>query len=128
MQIIDKYGYLESALDYIEGNIVSGKGLQKIAARTGIKENSLRTLSLALKSFSEGQFIVALQEKIEESHSSLAGADAEILGADISVEVENHRPFILMKVSVGIVIDGEQEDSLKLDIKILPGKNNIKIT
>jgi len=127
MQIIDKCGYLESALDFIEKNIVSGKGLQKIVAKTGIKENSLRTLSLSLKNFSAKQFFTVLHEKIEDSHSSLSGADAEIAGADISIETQRKKAFILMSVICDIVIDGEREDRVEMDIKIF-SKNNIQVS
>lgn len=125
MEIIDKYGYLESALEYIEKNIVSGKGLQKIAKKARINEGLLKNLSLSLKNFSEKQFFTALQEKIEESHSSISGADAEILSADISVETQKNKAYILMSVVCDIVIDGEQEDKIKMDIKIF-SKNNIQ--
>lgn len=126
MQIIDKCGYLEAALGFIEKNIVSGKGLQKIAAKTGIRENSLRTLSLSLKNFSEKQLFTALHEKIEDIHSSLSGADAEISGADISIESQKNKAFILMNVICDIVVDGDREDRLDVDIKIF-SKNNIQV-
>lgn len=126
MEIIDKYGYLESALEYIEKNIVSGRGLQKIAKKARINEDLLKNLSLSLRGFSEKQFFVALQEKIEERHSSISGADAEILAADISVETQKNKAYILMSIVCDIVIDGEHEDKLEMDIKIF-SKNNIQI-
>ena len=127
MQIIDKSGYLESALDYIEKNLASGKGLAKIAAKTGIKENSIRTLSLKLRNFSENQFFTQLQEKIEANHSSLGGAEVEISGADISVEMQKGKYFVYMNLNLDIVIEGEIEDRMALNVKIF-SKNNILIS
>jgi hypothetical protein len=121
MEIIDKNGYLESALDYIEKNIVSGKGLQKIAKKSGIKEDLLRNLSLALKNFSEKQFYVGLQEKIEASHSSISGADAEISGVDISINTHKNAAFISFNLDCDIVVDGEKEDCIKMEAKIFSG-------
>lgn len=127
MEIIDKYGYLESALEYISKNIVSGRGLQKIAKKAGTGENSLRTLSLALKDFSEKQFFTILNEEIEESHSSLSGASAEITGADISIENDRNKAFVLLGITFDIVIDGEKEDVIKKEVKIF-SKNNIYVS
>jgi len=132
MQIIDKYGYLESALEYIEKNLASGRGLHKIAEKARIKEDLLKNLYLALKSFSEKQFFAILQEKIEDRRGSISGTQVEISGADISIEVEksphgrNLRAFILMNLICEIVIDGEVEDKMKINIKIF-SKSNIKI-
>ena len=56
MQIIDKYGYLESAIGYIEKGIASGRGLQKIAKKAGINEDLIKNLSVLLNGFSEKQF------------------------------------------------------------------------
>ena len=126
MEILDKNGYLESALRYIEKNIISGRGLQKIANKARVDEVLLKNLSLSLKNLSEKRLFIALHEKIEDSHSSLSGADAEISGADISIEVDKKKAFILMSVVCDIVIDGEREDRFDLDIKIF-SKNNIQI-
>lgn len=135
MQIIDKYGYLDSALDYIEKGIVSGQGLQKIAKKARINEDLLKNLSLALKDFSEKQFFLLLQDKIEDRHSSTSGADVEISGADISIETQGDskrhqrrppRAFILMNLICDIVVDDQEEDKIKIDIKIF-SKNNIQI-
>ena len=125
MGIIDKYGYLESALGYIEKNIMSGRGLQKIAKKARVNEDSLKNLSLSLSNFSEKQFFVALQEKIEERHSSLSGADVEISGADISIELIKNKAYVSMSLLCDIVADGEKEDSLKMDIRIF-SKDNIQ--
>ena len=57
MEIIDKYGYLEAALDYIEKNIVSGRGLQKLAKKAGVNEDLVKNLSSALSGFSEKMFL-----------------------------------------------------------------------
>ena len=126
MEIIDKYGYLESALEYIEKNIVSGRGLQKIAKKAGIKEDLLKNLSLSLSGFSEKMFFTILQQEIEDRHSSVSGADVEISGADISLETQKNKAFILMSLICDIVVDGEKEDKIKMDIKIF-SKIDIKI-
>jgi hypothetical protein len=126
MEIIDKNGYLRSALRYIEKNIVSGKNLQKIAEKAGVNETLVKDLSLALKNFSEKHFFTVLHEKIEESHSSLSGAEAEISAVDISLEKQKNKAFILMNLVCDIVANGEREDKIKMNIKIF-SKNNIII-
>lgn len=126
MQILDKYGYLESALGYIEKQIISGKGLQKIAKKTGINEDLLKNLSLALKGFSEKQVLTSIAEKLEEGHSSLSGAIGEIDGTDLSVELQGNKAFVLLTVVCDIVSNDETEDKIKLEIQII-SKNNIKI-
>ena len=126
MQIIDKYGYLKNALNYIERNIVSGRGLQKIAKKARINEALFKSLSLSLKDFSEKQFFVALYEGIEDSRSFTSGADVEISAVDISVEAEKDKAFILMNLICDIVADGEQKDKVKIDIRMF-SKNNIQI-
>ena len=125
MQIIDKYGYLDSALDYIERHVVSGRGLQKIAKKTRINEDLLKNLSLSLKDFSEKNFISVLQDKIEDRRIFKAETEVEISGADISIEQEKGTVFILMNIVCDIVVDGDQEDRIKTNIKIF-SKNNIK--
>lgn len=126
MEIIDKYGYLESALEYIEKNIVSGRGLQKTAKKARISEDLIKNLSLSLRGFSEKIFVTILHQEIEDRHSSISGADVEISGADISIEATKNRAFILMDLICDIVIDGEKEDKLKVGVKIF-SKNEIKI-
>ena len=118
MEVIDKYGYLESALEYIEKSIVSGRGLQKTAKKAGVNEDLLKNLSLELSGFSERMFFTILKQEIEDRHSSISGADVEISGVDISLETQKNRAFILMKLVCDIVIDGEKEDKIKIDIKI----------
>ncbi len=126
MQLIDKYGYLEGALGYIDKYLVSGRGLQKIAKKARINEDLVKSLSSALEDFSEKQFLTSLQEKIESRHSSMPGADAEISQADISIEFEKEKAFILMNLVCNIVIDNESEDKIKLEVKIF-SRNNTKI-
>jgi hypothetical protein len=127
MEIIDKYGYLESALDYIEENIVSGRGLQKIAKKSGISDDKIKNLSAFLRGFSERIFTTILHQEIEDRYSSVSGADVEISGTDISIEIKKNVAFILMKLLCDIVIDGEKEDKIKIDVKIF-SKNNIQIS
>ena len=126
MQIMDKYGYLESALDYIEKNVVSGRGLQKIAKKTRINKGLLKNLSLSLKNFSEKQFFTLLQESLEEHHSSLSGAVAEVLATDISVEKDKKGVLVLLNINFDIIMGEEVEDKIALDVKIY-SKNNIII-
>ena len=126
MEIIDKYGYLESALEYIEKNIVSGRGLQKIAKKARISDDEIKNLSSSLSGFSEKIFVTILHQEIEDRHSSMSGADVEISGADISIESNKKHIYILLSLVCDIVIDGEKEDKLKMDIKIF-SKNNIQI-
>ena len=126
MQIIDKYGYLDNALDYIEKNIVSGRGLQKIAKKTRINEGLLKNLCLSLSGFSEKNLVTSLQEKLESRHSSLTGALAEVLEADISVEAQGKNVFIFLSIIFDITVDGESEDRVKIEAKIF-SKNNIEV-
>ena len=126
MEIIDKYGYLESALEYIDKNIVSGRGLQKIAKKADIQEDLIKNLSLALAGFSEKTFVTILHQEIEDRHSSISGAEVEISGADISLDTQKSKAFILLKLVCDIVIDGENEDKIKIDTRIF-SKNNIQI-
>jgi len=126
MEIIDKYGYLEQALEFIEKNIVSGRGLHKTAIKTRINEDLLKNLSSALSGFSEKTFVTILHQEIEDRHSSVLGADVEISGIDISLETQKNRAYILMKLVCDIVVDSEKDDKINLDIKIF-SKNEIKI-
>lgn len=127
MEIIDKSGYLKSALRYVERNIISGKGLQNIARKSGVSEDLLKNLSLALKNFSEKHFFTILHEAVEESHSSLSGAAAEVSAADISIEIQNKKAFVFMTLSLDIIVDDEKGDQLDMDIKIF-SKNKIIIS
>jgi len=125
MQIIDKYGYLENAFDYIDRQIVSGRGLKKISKKTGMDEDLLKSLSSVLKDFSEKQFFCVLEEKIEEKHGSAPDDDIEISEVDLSVEREKGKALVLMNLTCDVAVDGEQEDKIKIEIKIF-SKNNIK--
>ena len=64
-----------------------------------------------------------LEEELEKRHSSLSGADAEISGADISIDTYKDKTFILISLSFNIVVDDEIEDKTKIDIKIFSNKN-----
>lgn len=125
MDLIDKKGYLKSALRYIEKDIASDRNLKKLAEKAGINEVLIKNLSVSLKKFSEKYFFTVLQEKIEEKHSSLSGAEAEISGVDISLEKHKNKAFVLMNLILDIVSDDEKEDRIELNIKIFsnPIKN-----
>jgi len=125
MRIIDKHGYLKDALKYIERNIVACRTFQKLASKSGINEVVLRKLSSELQKFSEKYFFSCLEEELEERHSSLSGAGAEISGADISIDVHKDKAFVLISLRFNIVIDDETEDKTKIDIKIFSNKNII---
>lgn len=118
MQIIDKNGYLDSALKYIEKGMLSGRGLQKTAKKTRIDEGLLKSLSLRLSDFSEKQFFTNLQEKIEYVHGFTPGAEVQISGADVSIENKKGKAIIAMNLICDIVIDGEQEDKIKINMQI----------
>jgi hypothetical protein len=125
MEIIDKYGYLEDVIGYVEKNIISSRNFQKLAKKSGINEVLLKKLSVGLQKFSEKYFFTCLEEELEKRHSSLSGADAEIFGADISIETQKGTAFISMILNFNIVIDGEAEDKIKIQIKIFSNKNII---
>jgi hypothetical protein len=125
MQIIDKYGYLENALSYIDKQIISGRGLLKISKKAGIEEGPLKNLSLALKDFSEKKLFSVLQEKIDDWDSSTTTAEVEISQVDMGVESQKGKVFILMNLICNIEADGEEKDKIRMDIKIF-SKNNIR--
>ena len=81
---------------------------------------------MALKDFSEKQFFSALEEKIEDRRGYVPGTQIEISLVDISIEKEKGAAFILVNLICNIVVEGDQEDKIKLEIKIF-SKNNIKI-
>lgn len=126
MEIIDKYGYLEDVLNYIEKNIIKSRGWQKTAKKAKVKEELLKGLSGKLKYFSETSFFTLLQEKLEDRHSSIAGATAELCGADVGIEVVKNKAFVLINFKWDIVVDGEKEDKVLMDIKMF-SKNDIRI-
>ena len=127
MEIIDKYGYLEDALEYIEKNLVSGRGLRQIAKKTGISDDKINNLSSALRGFSEKMFFTILKQEIEDRHSSIDGADAEISGVDISIVAKKNNAFVLMKLVCDIVADGEKEDKIKMDVRLF-SKIDVRIS
>lgn len=126
MEIIDKYGYLEDAMSYIEKSIINKKGWQNIVKKAGIDKEILENLSNKLKDFSETSFFTLLEGKLESIHSSIAGATAEIGGADLGIEVYRNKPFILLNLKWDIVIDDEKEDRVLMEVKIF-SKNDIHI-
>jgi hypothetical protein len=126
MEIIDKYGYLEGALGYIERNIVAGKNLHKLAEKSRVNMDFLKNLSDGLRDFSEKMFFTILQQELEDRHSSISGADVEISGADISVETLKNKAFVLMDLVCDIMSGDEKEDKIKIEIKIF-SKIDIRI-
>lgn len=126
MEIIDKYGYLEQSLEFIEKNLVSGKGLRKIAKKARIDAKFLEKFCVFLKGFSEKQFYTLLQEKLENKHSSLLGAVAEISGTDVSIENDKEAIFIFLLILCDIVVDSELEEKVEVKAKIF-SKNKIEV-
>lgn len=127
MELIDKYGYLDDALNYIERNIIGCKDYKKLAKKAGVNEEFFKNLSKGLKGFSEKIFLTLIRERVEEKHSSLSGADAEVAGVDISIEKQKKSVFILLRLLFEITVDGESEDKVKINIKIF-SKNNIVLS
>ena len=123
MEIIDKYGYLEDALIYIERNIINCRNFEKLAKKSGVSEAFFKKLLKGLQKFSEKYFFTCLQEELEKRHSSLSGALAEVSLADISIEAKKGKVFILMTLGFNIELDGETEDKTKMDVKIFSNKN-----
>ncbi len=126
MQIVDKYGYLEDVLNYIEKNIICAKHFEKLSKKARLSEYLLKKLSKDLQGFSEKYFLTSLQDKLEERHSSLAGAEAEVFLADVGIEVEKSKAFVLICLNWDVVIDEEKEDKITTIVKIF-SKNNIQI-
>lgn len=126
MEIIDKYGYLEGALSYIDRSIISAKSLQKISKKSGVDEILLKNFKDKIKNFSEKYFLSILNEELEDAHSSLSGATAEVSGVDISIEKDGNCAYIFLRLFFDIMADNEEEDKTKIDFKIY-SKNNIKI-
>ncbi len=126
MEIVDKYGYLEDVLKYIEKNIINSRGLFKISQKANIEQALLQNLSRSLKGFSENQFFTALEEKLEERHSSPLDASAELAGADMGIELDKNKAFIMIKFKWDIAVEGEREDRTSMQVQIF-SKNNIKV-
>jgi len=128
MEIVDRYGYLEDALGYIEKNIIANHNIQKLAKKAGVDEFLLKNLQKGLQHFSEKLFFTTLQEELEDRHSSLLGATAELVFADVKIEVEKNKAFVLACLNWDITIDSEKEDKMTTLVKIFSDKNiQIKI-
>ena len=63
MDLIDKKGYLKSALRYIEKDITSDRNLKKLAEKAGISEVSIKNLSVSLKIFLKNIFLLFYKRK-----------------------------------------------------------------
>jgi hypothetical protein len=123
MQIIDKNGYLDAALGYIERVIISGRGLRQIAQKTRINEDLLKSLSLSLVGLSENDVMSKIQEKLEERHGFLSGADAEVCSAYVDISLEKKLPYLLLRSAFEIMMDGQKDDTTEIEIKIFSRKN-----
>lgn len=123
MEIIDRYGYIEDALAFIEKNIIAGRNLKNLAKKAGIDEVLLKKLSSSLKNFSEKLFFTNLEEELEERHSSLLGANAENFFADVKIDAKDKKAFIIICLKWNIIVDGENEDKTTTLIKIFSSSN-----
>lgn len=126
MEIIDKYGYLEDVLNYIEKNIVMGCGLKRIAKKANLRLEDLLKFSNYIKDFSERELLTLLKEKLEDRHSSIAGADAEVTSVDMSIENKKKNIYILLNLKWDIAVDGEKEEEVLMNVEIFKDKINIK--
>ena len=127
MEIVDKYGFLEEAIGYIEKNIIASKGWPIVLRKLKLPKEMLAELSSALQKLSENAFFVLLEEKLEARHSSLTGAEAIVYGVDLTVDNDKKKAFILLTLNFKIVQNEETEDKVTMVIKIY-SKENIKIS
>lgn len=126
MEIVDKYGYLEEAIGYLEQNIISDKGWPKVLRKIKISKEALAELSLGLKKFSENVFFSLLEEKLEKRHSSITGAEAEVYGVDLSIDKDKKKVFIILTLNFKIVQGGESDDKITMVVRIF-SKENIRV-
>lgn len=129
MKLVDKYGYLEETLNYIEKNILNQKGWGKICSKLNIKKEVLEDLAKRLKNFSENYLFKVIEEKLEKRHSSITGDQAELYATDLTIEMAGKKAFIQIIFKWRIVEDEEEEDKVTTNIKITSkDKIIIKIT
>lgn len=126
MEIVDKYGYLEEAVGYMEKNIISSKGWPVVLRKIKIQKELLVALSAGIQKFSENAFFALLEEKLEKRRSSITGAEAEVFGVDLKIDTEKNKAFILLTLNFKIVQKGETEDKITMAVKIY-SKENIKV-
>ena len=126
MEIVDKYGYLEEVIGYIEQNIISEKGWPRVLRKIRISKELLAELSLGIKKFSENAFFALLEEKLEKRHSSITGAEAYVYGVDLKIDIEKKKAFILLTLNFKIVQREETQDKITMIIKMF-SKENIKV-
>lgn len=126
MEIVDKYGYLEEVIDYIEKNIISDKGWSRVLRKIKIDKQMLSELSFGIKKFSENAFFSLLEEKLEKRHSSITGAEAYVYGVDLKIDIDKKKAFILLTLNFKIMQKEETEDKTTMIIKIY-SKENIKV-
>lgn len=131
MEIVDKYGFLEEAIGYLEQNIISEKGWPKVLRKIKLDKQLLADLSLGLKKFSENSFFVMIEEKLEARHSSITGAQAEVYGVDLTIDTEGpakkKKALIIFTLKFKIVQKEITEDKVTMIVKIY-SKENIKVT
>jgi hypothetical protein len=126
MKLVDKYGYLEETLNYIETHIINQKGWTRICSKLKIKKEALEDLAKRLKNFSENYLFKVIEEKLEKRHSSIAGDQAELYSTDLTIEMAGKKAFIQIIFKWKIVEDEEEEDRVTTNIKII-AKDNIVI-
>lgn len=126
MEIVDKYGYLEEVIAYIEKNIISSKGWPVVLRKIKISKELLAGLSAGIQKFSENAFFALIEEKLEKRHSSITGAEAYVYGVDLKIDTERIKAFILLTLNFKIVQKEETEDKITMVVKIY-SKENIKV-
>lgn len=126
MEIVDKYGYLEEAIGYLERNIISDSGWPKVLRKIKISKEMLASLSLGIKKISENSLFTLLEDKLEERHSSITGAQAEVYGVDLTIDSDKKKAFVVLTLNFKIVQAEETEDKTTMVVRIY-SKENIKV-
>lgn len=126
MEIVDKYGYLEEAIGYLEKNIISDSGWPKVLRKIKISKEMLASLSLGIKKISENSLFTLLEDKLEERHSSITGAQAEVYGVDLTIDSDKKKAFVVLTLNFKIVQAEETEDKTTMVVRIY-SKENIKV-
>lgn len=126
MELVDKYGYLEETLNYIETHILNPKAWGKICSKLKLKKEVLEDLSKKLKNFSEKYLFEVLEQKLEKRHSSIAGDEAELYATDLTILMEKKKAYVQIIFKWRIVEDEEEEDRITTSVKIF-SKDNIKV-
>lgn len=118
MKILDKYGYLEEVTVYIEKNIINSKGWPVVLRKIKINKELLAELSSNLKKFSRNKFLANLKYQLEKRYSLAAGADAQVYGVDLKIDIEKKKPYLLLTLNFKITQPGKEDAKPTTIIKI----------